>query len=101
MARIPTNTPTPQAIWSFIVYGGSAALELWAPNLYYRIASLIGQILAIIFWLSAWAWSASTASAFSAGGRFTNSYSGAYGGAAGVGALVWCVLLPCIPTKQH
>lgn len=71
-------------------------LELGAPRYYYRIAALIGYILGIIFWLSAWAWAASVAA-------FWLSYVCSYGycdgpfkgeggsmaACAGLGAVVW------------
>ncbi len=77
-------------------------MELWASQHFYRIVSLVGQILAIIFWLSAWAWAASWASVSSyAGlGRYYNPWQGAYGGTAGVGAIVWLVPPLSISTQR-
>jgi hypothetical protein len=75
------------AILNFIVYGATGALELWAPQHFYRIGALIGYILTVIFWLSAWAWSASSAS-FWIYVRYTD-IGGALGGCAGLGAIAW------------
>ncbi|KAK4683237.1 hypothetical protein QC764_123340 [Podospora pseudoanserina] len=84
------------AIWSFIVYGGAAAIEIWAPHFFYRIGALVGYILHIIFWLSAWAWSASAASfwlSYTYGFGFYDSAwkreGQALGACAGLGALIW------------
>jgi hypothetical protein len=52
---------SPQTIKTFIVMGGALAVEIWAPHMFYRIVALVCYILSIIFWLSAWAWAASTA----------------------------------------
>ncbi|KAK4163206.1 hypothetical protein QBC43DRAFT_213424 [Cladorrhinum sp. PSN259] len=72
------------SIWSFIVYGAAVVLELWAPHFFFRLGALIGYILHIIFWLSAWAWSASAAAWTSSG-----NYAAATGACAGLGALIW------------
>ena len=92
-------------MWSFIVYGGSIILQFAAPSAYFRIAGLVLYILAIIFWLSAWAYGASAGAAWLA---WTSSYYGGFLGdyvdtsndparqlgqalaaCAGIGALVW------------
>lgn len=93
---ISSHTHTSQAIWSFIVYGGAAAIEIWAPHFFYRIGALVGYILHIIFWLSAWAWSASAASfwlSYTYGFGFYDSAwkreGQALGACAGLGALIW------------
>lgn len=49
-------------IKTFIVFGGIVAIEIWAPQYFYRVIALIAYILSIIFWLSGWAWAASSAS---------------------------------------
>ncbi len=81
-----------QCILSFLVYGGATAVELWAPHLFFRIAFLIGYIFSVIFWLSGWAWSASSA-AFWLSSYFGIAYDTREGGAmaacAGLGAVVW------------
>ncbi|KAK4125881.1 hypothetical protein N657DRAFT_281442 [Parathielavia appendiculata] len=86
------------ALWSFITYGGAAAFEIWAPRLFYRIVALVLQILSIIFWLSAWAYSASVAAhvfRVYSGGKLgaAQSYGGALGGCAGLGAIVWVLTI--------
>lgn len=83
-----------KAIWSFLIYGTALSLELWAQQFFFRIGALIVYILSIIFWLSAWAWSASEASIWlmsSAGGyyRYNSNVGGALAGAAAVGAVAW------------
>jgi hypothetical protein len=82
-----------QTIWTFIVYGGGVAIEHFAPHLFYRIAFLIGYIFSVIFWLSGWAWAASSAAFWLA---FTFGYSNpgtqegsALAACAGLGAVVW------------
>jgi len=68
--------------------------------MYYRIAAIIGYVLSIIFWLSAWAWAASNASVwlgvysgYDYGVVYDNSPFKSYGAAlaacAGLGAVVW------------
>ncbi|KAL2135728.1 hypothetical protein VTI74DRAFT_7245 [Chaetomium olivicolor] len=84
------------AILSFIVYGGAAALEIWAPQFFYRIGAFVAYILTLIFWLSAWAWSASWASAFNGtyyGYKVQTKMGGAMGGCAGIGALAWILAI--------
>ncbi|KAK4236032.1 hypothetical protein C8A03DRAFT_17280 [Achaetomium macrosporum] len=83
------------AILSFIVYGGALSLELWAAQHFYRIGALIGYIFSIIFWLSAWAWSATWASVFLSpgGSRADNSFGGALAGCAALGAVVWVLTI--------
>jgi hypothetical protein len=91
-----TNLTAAQAIWSFIFYGGGTAVELWAPHMFYRIVALIGYIFSIIFWLSAWAWSASVASIWLAGSSYYSTgekpLGGALAGCAGLGAIAWYVV---------
>lgn len=92
--------PSRQAIFSWIVYGGGAAMEIWAPQHFYRVGSLVSQILAVIFWLTAWAWSADTASAWIKasdlyiykGSNPLKSFGGALAGCAAIGAVAWSVL---------
>ncbi|KAK0701707.1 hypothetical protein B0T26DRAFT_528008 [Lasiosphaeria miniovina] len=83
-------------IKTWIVYGGALALEIWAPQYFYRIAAFVLYILSIIFWLSAWAWSASLAGLWlgynTLGGVLPKEYKdegSALGACAGLGALVW------------
>ncbi|KAH6634615.1 hypothetical protein B0J18DRAFT_25940 [Chaetomium sp. MPI-SDFR-AT-0129] len=82
------------AIWSWLIYGTAGALELWAPQYFFRIGALIGYILSIIFWLSAWAWSASSAAVWMAYGTgsiysYDSKVGGALAGAAALGAVAW------------
>lgn len=83
------------AIWSFIVYGGTVAIEIWAPHFFYRVGALVGYILSIIFWLSAWAWSASNASAFMSVKvvKEYNQIGSGLAACAGLGALVWILTI--------
>ncbi|KAH7160240.1 hypothetical protein B0J13DRAFT_124827 [Dactylonectria estremocensis] len=93
------------AIFTFLIVGGMLVSEFFAPQLYYRIAFIIGLILNAIFWLSAWAWAASVASSFFS---YYNSYDGyyrsksldAYGGSmaacAALGAVVWVLVIVTI-----
>ncbi|KAI0132606.1 hypothetical protein BJ170DRAFT_254808 [Xylariales sp. AK1849] len=82
-------------IMTWIIYGISIALELAAPQYYYRIALFIAYIISCIFWLSGWAWSAAWAGAvlgFYDG--LGNTFGSAMGACAGLGAIVWilCIL---------
>jgi len=80
------------AILSWIVYGLSIGLSLAANHLYFRIGFFVAQILLIIFWLSGWAWAASWASLYS--GYWGNrTVSSVMGGIAGIGALVWILII--------
>ncbi|KAK4444943.1 hypothetical protein QBC34DRAFT_170940 [Podospora aff. communis PSN243] len=93
------------AIWNFIVYGGGLALEKFQPNNFFRIGLLIGYIFSVIFWLSAWAWSASLASLwlsiYSSANGFRNDdyYSpvkqlgAALAVCAALGAVVWVLCI--------
>ncbi|KAK3307452.1 uncharacterized protein B0T15DRAFT_501953 [Chaetomium strumarium] len=83
------------AILSFIVYGGALSLELWAAQYFYRIGALLGYIFTIIFWLSAWAWSASWAAIFLSAGAYSDemAFGGAMAGAAALGAIVWVLAI--------
>jgi hypothetical protein len=88
----PLTLSLSQAIWSFLIYGGAAAIEIWSPHLFYRIVALVGNILSIIFWLSAWAWSASTASVWLGATAFwggDKNFGGAMAGCAAIGAVAW------------
>ncbi|KAB5535374.1 hypothetical protein GE09DRAFT_1193242 [Coniochaeta sp. 2T2.1] len=85
-------------IKTFIVMGGATAVEIWWPHLFYRLIALVAYILSIIFWLSAWAWAASTAAFWlidtcNYGRCSRSSYAEREGGAlaacAGLGAIIW------------
>lgn len=86
-------------IKTFIVIGGATAIEIWAPHIFYRIIALIAYSLSIIFWLSAWAWAASTASIWltsycifgtcSSPSGYAKNEGGALAGCAALGAVIW------------
>ncbi|KAL2255644.1 hypothetical protein VTK26DRAFT_2959 [Humicola hyalothermophila] len=83
-------------IFSFIIYGGAGALEVWAPQYFYRVGALVGYILTCIFWLTAWAWSASTASSWLGLGIFgggPDDFGSGMAACAGLGALVWVLVI--------
>jgi len=68
---------------------------MYAPQQFFRIGFLIGYIFLVIFWLSAWAWSASMASfwlAFTYGFGLEASPSNPgipLAVCAAIGAIVW------------
>ncbi|KAK3324317.1 hypothetical protein B0T19DRAFT_228153 [Cercophora scortea] len=90
-------------IWTFIVYGGTIAIEMVATHLFYRIAGVVLYSLSIIFWLTAWAYAASQASTWNSAGSLFGSFGGvdnsfkkegsALGAVAGLGALVWILAI--------
>ncbi|KAI3343010.1 hypothetical protein F4824DRAFT_127161 [Ustulina deusta] len=92
------------SIWTLLVYGGVFAVANYAPQLYYRIGVLIGQLLSVIFWISGWAWAASWA-AYTLSFDNYDSYDPILGAwkafgqttaaCAGIGALIWVL---CITT---
>lgn len=92
---LPITKPPPQVIWTWLTYGGSIAVELFFPHLFYRLVFLILYFFAVVFWLSAWAWSASLAnfwlsfSSFGATSSETTQVGAALAGCAGLGAVVW------------
>lgn len=83
-------------IKSFIVFGGALAVEIWAAHLFFRLVALIAYSVSIIFWLSAWAYAASEASAWLSISDFdgyVDNYWKRVGSAlaacAAFGAIVW------------
>jgi hypothetical protein len=84
-----------KAIYSWIVYGGFTAIEIWAQHLYYRVGALVGFTLSAIFWLSGWAWSASWASAIMSVSYYLadNTFGSVMGACAGLGAIVWVLTI--------
>lgn len=86
-------------IKTWIIYGVLFFLEYKMPQLYYRIAAVVAFAFSLIFWLSAWAWSASLASFWLSTVCYygvcdsVDSYAKKEGGAlaacAGLGAVVW------------
>ncbi|KAI1122616.1 hypothetical protein F5Y10DRAFT_71267 [Nemania abortiva] len=93
------------SIWSWLVYGGMLAVEHYAPRFYYRIAFLVGQLLSAIFWISGWAWAASSADYILSFDNYSShdSIRGAWkafgqtiAACAGVGALVWVLCIVAV-----
>jgi len=80
------------AIFTWLILGFMIASELFFPRLYYRLAFIVFLGLAIIFWLSAWAWAARWASFYGEYGRYADIY-GSITAAALFGALVWVALI--------
>ncbi|KAM5353717.1 hypothetical protein ACJ41O_000367 [Fusarium nematophilum] len=86
------------SIFTFLVLGGMLASEFFAPQLYFRLAFISGLTLAVIFWLSAWAWAASFSSDLYnlyGAGRYAQSNTWAASLVAGavLGAANWVVIL--------
>jgi len=90
-------------IKTWIIYGAFTFIEMKAPHLYYRLLAIIAYAISIVFWLSAWAWSASV-------GAFWLSFDYGYGlgysgyaplrnegaalaACAGLGALLWILAI--------
>ncbi|KAI1750968.1 hypothetical protein F4782DRAFT_229887 [Xylaria castorea] len=91
-----------QSIWTWFIYGGMLAVEHCAPQLYYRIVFIVGQLLSVIFWIYAWAWAASWASYTLSFDNYNsyNSIQGAWmtfgktiAACAGTGAEVWVLCI--------
>ncbi|RYO75157.1 hypothetical protein DL766_005210 [Monosporascus sp. MC13-8B] len=84
------------AIYSLIVYGGSTVVEIWYAQSYYRVVVLVAYVLAVIFWLSAWAWAASWGSFILAYANYYGPYQ-RYGSVvaacAGLSAIVWVITI--------
>ncbi|CAK7199717.1 hypothetical protein SEUCBS139899_002400 [Sporothrix eucalyptigena] len=86
-------------IKTWIIYGGLFFIEYKVPRFYYRIAAVVAFAFSNIFWLSAWAWSASLASFWLSTVCYDgvcdsiDSYAKKEGGAlaacAGLGAVTW------------
>lgn len=51
-----------QSSWTLLIFGGMLVIEHCAPQFYYRIIAVAGQLLGVFFWISGWAWAASSAS---------------------------------------
>jgi len=90
-------------IKTFLIYGILTFLEFKMPHLFFRLVAVIAYAISLVFWLSAWAWSAAIAGLwlhYSSvyGSLYSSSYYyyGNYGAAgaalaacAGLGAVVW------------
>ncbi|KAJ8125810.1 hypothetical protein O1611_g7828 [Lasiodiplodia mahajangana] len=90
------------SIWTWLVYGGMLAIEHYAPQFYYRIGVLVGQLLSVILWISGWAWAASSADYILSFDNYGShdSIRGAWkafgqsiAACAGIGALVWVLCI--------
>src|SRR5262249_5262741 len=53
-----------KSVFTMLIFGSMIFTEMRAPYLHYRIVYVIVLCLLAIFWLSAWAWAASVASAY-------------------------------------
>ncbi|KAL2153785.1 hypothetical protein VTH82DRAFT_4940 [Thermothelomyces myriococcoides] len=80
------------AIFSILTYGVTGAFELWLPNNFYRIGGMVCYPLSIIFWLSAWAYSAHGASVWISFG-LTAQLGGPMAGCAAIGAVIWVLTI--------
>lgn len=49
-------------VYTWILLGFMLVSEYWLPQFYYRIAFIGALLLAVIFWISAWAWAAAVSS---------------------------------------
>ncbi|KAJ2906347.1 hypothetical protein MKZ38_002063 [Zalerion maritima] len=78
------------AVKTFIIYGAIWFVELQVIHMYYRLGVMIAYCFNIIFWLSAWSWSASWATAYCLyySGCADN---GAMAACAAFGAFTWVV----------
>jgi hypothetical protein len=81
---------------TFIIYGAQIAVEKLAPHMFFRAVAVVLCVISIIFWLSAWAWAASSAGAWLSLAGYDGFYDGAWkkegsalAACAGLGALVW------------
>lgn len=88
--RDVTDSTSNKAIFSILTYGVTGAFELWLPNNFYRIGGMVCYPLSIIFWLSAWAYSAHGASVWISFG-LTAQLGGPMAGCAAIGAVIWYV----------
>ncbi|KAL1866374.1 hypothetical protein VTK73DRAFT_4752 [Phialemonium thermophilum] len=82
-------------IKTMLIFGAAVAIEIWAPQYYYRIGALVAYILGVIFWLSGWAWAASSAAFWLSWGldNYNNHEGGALAACAGLGALTWVLTI--------
>jgi hypothetical protein len=82
------------AIFTWIVIGSMLLFEWKFHNLFLRIAYVVLLPLGAIFWLSAWAWAASVASAFRSiwtgtGSSNLDKFSASIAACAALGAFTW------------
>jgi hypothetical protein len=86
------------AIFTWIVIGSMLVLEWRFHQFYVRLAYLVLLPLCAIFWLSAWAWSASVASAFRGyysgfGDDDWDRYAASIAACAALGAFTWVAII--------
>ncbi|KAI0553577.1 hypothetical protein F4679DRAFT_529653 [Xylaria curta] len=102
------------SIWTLLIYGGLLVIERCVPRFYYRIVFIIGQLLSVIFWITAWAWAASWASYTLSFDNYSSydkirgawmTYGKIIAACAGIGAGVWvfcifAVIMFCSACKR-
>ncbi|EPE03585.1 hypothetical protein F503_01843 [Ophiostoma piceae UAMH 11346] len=86
-------------IKTWLIFGILALFEYRLPQYYFRIVAVIAYAFSIVFWLSAWAWSASNAAFWLSnycyggycydGDSYAKKEGGALAACAGLGAVVW------------
>ncbi|KAI1733613.1 hypothetical protein F4680DRAFT_441033 [Xylaria scruposa] len=90
------------SIWTLLIYGGTLVIERCVPQFYYRIVFIIGQLLSVIFWITAWAWAASWASYTLSFDNYSSydkirgawmTYGKTIAACAGIGAGVWVLCI--------
>ncbi|KAI1759837.1 hypothetical protein GGR53DRAFT_118289 [Hypoxylon sp. FL1150] len=86
------------AIFTWIIYGAPIAIQVFAPQLYFRVITLIASILSVIFWLVGWAWSTSwmTHAEDHAANNNTSYWTRSanlMGALAGVGVFTWILIV--------
>ncbi|KAI8953766.1 hypothetical protein F4801DRAFT_83460 [Xylaria longipes] len=90
------------SIWTWLIYGIMLAIGHYAPQFYYRIVVIVGQLLSVIFWITGWAWAASWASYTLSFDNYSpyDSIRGAWmafgktvAACAGIGAGVWVLCI--------
>jgi hypothetical protein len=82
-------------IWTWGVVGTEIAFTMKLPHLYMRIVFVILDVLTLIFWLSTWAVAASVASDAleDRASTIAKKYGGSAAAIAGLGAIVWVILI--------
>ncbi|KAI0514852.1 hypothetical protein F5B22DRAFT_222482 [Xylaria bambusicola] len=93
------------SIWTWLVYGAVLAVAQYAPQFYYRIGVLVGQLLSLLFWIAGWTWAASWA-AYTLSFDNYRSYEPIRGhwktfgqttaACAGIGALIWVLCVAAL-----
>ncbi|KAI0597060.1 hypothetical protein F4775DRAFT_273751 [Biscogniauxia sp. FL1348] len=97
-------------IFTWILYGGFFAVRRVAPKFYFRIVVIAGHVLSVIFWLSGWAWAASSAAYVLSFDSYYGpdsvddhwkTFGNVMGACAGLGALEWilCIIALAVLTR--